>query len=339
MVTPRLAVTSPVRGCGKTTLFDVLGKLVARPCKTDNITAASIYRLVGQEPRTFLIDEGDNLGLALNGPLRAVLNSGHRRGGSVTRVIDGGVRSYSTFAPMAIAAIDSAARPLPLPIIHRSIVVHIERADAKQAKDLKKFNPLDVATAADLNTVYRAIINWARGITLSLDPEMPEGLRNRPADNWRPLISIADACGPEWGELARAAALEFASGYHDEDAGVILLDNIRDIFDALVGVDRVTSKALVAALLAIEGGLWSEWCGVNGDKSPRQLSQRELARLLSAFRIYPRSIHLLPLDQSNLGGKTRKGYFRHQFEAAWRAYCPEDGTPAQPSPVRYLRGV
>src|SRR5262249_14345055 len=42
MVTPRLLLTSPVRYCGKTTLLDVLNRLVVRPERTDSITAAAI---------------------------------------------------------------------------------------------------------------------------------------------------------------------------------------------------------------------------------------------------------------------------------------------------------
>jgi hypothetical protein len=45
-VTPRLMVTSPVRGCGKTTLLDLLEAMCVRPLKSDSITAASIYHAV-----------------------------------------------------------------------------------------------------------------------------------------------------------------------------------------------------------------------------------------------------------------------------------------------------
>jgi hypothetical protein len=75
-----------------------------RPLKSDSITAASIYHAVDREHPTLLIDEADNLGLAFNGPLRAVLNSGHRRGGKVTRYHGGHARSFSTFSPVAVAA-------------------------------------------------------------------------------------------------------------------------------------------------------------------------------------------------------------------------------------------
>src|SRR5262249_5303248 len=54
MVTPRLFLTSPVRGCGKTTLFGVLSRLVARPELTDSITAAAIYDTIHRERCTFL---------------------------------------------------------------------------------------------------------------------------------------------------------------------------------------------------------------------------------------------------------------------------------------------
>ena len=76
MVTPRLAVTSPVRGCGKTILLSIISSLAARVLKTDGITPAAIYRLVDAGRRTLLVDEADNLGLGSIGPLRAVLNSG-----------------------------------------------------------------------------------------------------------------------------------------------------------------------------------------------------------------------------------------------------------------------
>ena len=41
-VTPRLALTSPVRGCGKSITLSVLARLVARHELVDNITAAAL---------------------------------------------------------------------------------------------------------------------------------------------------------------------------------------------------------------------------------------------------------------------------------------------------------
>ena len=62
-ITPRLALMSPVRGCGKTTLLALLDLLVANPYRTDNVTAAAIYHLLDRFPHALLVDEADNLGL------------------------------------------------------------------------------------------------------------------------------------------------------------------------------------------------------------------------------------------------------------------------------------
>lgn len=320
VITPRLALTSPVRGCGKTTALAIAELLVARARKSDGITAASIYHLVDQEHPTLLVDEVDNLGLPSNGSLRAVLNSGHRRGGSITRYINNQARSFSTFAPMALAAIGT----LPLPIVHRSLVIHMERHDGWQP--LQRFHPDNARTMIDMGTAYRNVFDWARTVTLDPDPEMPAELRNRAADSWRPLISIADACG--WGADAREAALEFNRDYHDEDAGVVLLRDLRDIFD-LRKTDRLASVTLVEDLNGLDDSLWSSW---NGSR----LSQGELARLLLPFRIRSRSIWPLQRDGSS---RSRKGYFKAQFEAAWRSYCSETGTPAHRSSPKHLRSA
>src|SRR5262249_49807593 len=45
-ISPRLAITSPEKQCGKTTLLDVLEHLVWRPLPTTNTSASAIFRVV-----------------------------------------------------------------------------------------------------------------------------------------------------------------------------------------------------------------------------------------------------------------------------------------------------
>jgi hypothetical protein len=316
MISPRLAVTSPVRGCGKTILLDVIRCMVPRARKTDGISAAAIYRLVDREHCSLLVDEADNLGLHVDGPLRATFNSGHRKGGRIMRGWKDGVREYSVYSPMAIAAIGY----LPLPISHRSITIHMTRYAG--AEPLRRFDDMDTE---DLDIAYQQIWMWSKKANLNPDPDMPATLRNRQADNWRPLIAIADTFGTCWAEAARNAALAFSRGHRDEDVGVILLRDIRDLFDAH-RADRFTSAALVNALNEMDSAPWSEWRGARDDRSPRKLSQGELAKLLSPFHIRPKSIW--PARRHDTGRSSAKGYVRLQFEQAWSAYCDEAGTPA-----------
>jgi hypothetical protein len=111
---------------------------------------------------------------------------------------------------------------------------------------------------------------------------------------------------------------------------VTLLRDIRKVFDGR-RVDRVTSKDLVIALVAMDDAGWSEWTGVNGNESPRKLSQGQLARALSPFGIRPTSIRTLGKDT------TLKGYHLEMFEKVWAGYCSEAGTPEhQASNVRQL---
>ena len=58
-ITPRLAITSPEKGCGKTTLLDVLKQLVWRPLELSNATTPAIFRTIEMARPTLLLDEGD----------------------------------------------------------------------------------------------------------------------------------------------------------------------------------------------------------------------------------------------------------------------------------------
>ena len=105
--------------------------------------------------------------------------------------------------------------------------------------------------------------------------------------NWRPLISIADACSHERGRQARVAAVALSAGLNHEDQGVTLLGDIRQVFDARGG-ERFFSQVLVDALVAMEGAR-SEWRG-KGNRQPRPLTQVRLADMLHDFDIAPMSI-------------------------------------------------
>jgi hypothetical protein len=109
VVTPRLALISPIRGCGKTTGLILLEALTADPYRSDNVSAAAIYHTLAYREHTLLLDEGDNLGLLNNLVLRAVFNAGHRRGGAISRFIGGRPRRFPVYAPLAVAAIHAAA--------------------------------------------------------------------------------------------------------------------------------------------------------------------------------------------------------------------------------------
>ena len=324
-VSPRLAVTSPEKGCGKTTCLDVVAALVPRPLPTANTTAAAIFRTIEKAKPTLLIDEADTF-LGDNDEMRGVLNSGHRKSMAyVTRLVgeDHEPRMFSTWAATAIAMIGR----LPDTLEDRSIPVRLRRRRPDEA-----ITPFRADHTDDLSTLARKAARWAADNTADLaemDPPMPAAINNRAADNWRPLLSIADLAGGEWPALARriAETVVAGAGGDVQSAKVMLLEDIRAAFEDK-GAERLPSADLVAALVEMEGRPWCEW------KAGRPITQNSLARQLAPFAIAPNNLRT--------HGQVVKGYKREQFEDAFARYIPlppdQTATPLQAAENKGFQG-
>jgi hypothetical protein len=203
------------------------------------------------------------------------------------------MREFSTHAPLALALPEM--RGLPRTLDSRSISIMMERSERTLTRlDVNHPDPA-------LDAAYQQILLWRReleqrpdeakqnllSLRLDPDPEMPAGMRNRFADNWRVLLSIADSLG--WGERAREAMIKFEREYVDADAKILLLSDIRKLFDAR-GFDRMASKALLGALHALDEAEWCEFRGTRGDQQPHRMRDTELASMLRDFGIRPRTI-------------------------------------------------
>jgi hypothetical protein len=317
-VTPRLVITSPTGGCGKSVVLNVADRLVARSEKGDNWTAATMYDAAHHDRKTLGVDEADNLDFATKGALRAIYNSGYAKGGTFPRKIGKQRIAFRTFVPLIMASIGVLTPPgtLPPPLMRRSIIILMQKHRKKKRRFIANDTP-------ELNVVYQHLWKFAREVKLNLDPDLPEELmRADPsvADNWRVLISIADACSRAWGRLAREAAIFFARSGRHEDPVVTLLRDIRTVFDTR-GVDRISIKALLAALHDIDSGYWSEFCGVKRKGLPHKLTESELRAMLRPLGIFTRSVW----PQKGVSGdRSGKGYHYSDFEPAWRAYLEEE---------------
>jgi hypothetical protein len=212
LVSPRLGVRSPTKGCGKTLLLDVLGRLVLRPLSTANVTPAAIFRVIEAHRPTLLVDEADTF-LRENDELRGILN-GNRKGSQVVRTVgeDYEPRAFATYSACAIALIGS----LPDTLHDRAVAV-----DLKRRLRTEKAEPFRPDRAGHLDVLARRIARWAadhaQGIADS-DPVMPDGIINRLADNWRPLLAIAEEAGEGWPERARQAASAAHAAAADDEA-------------------------------------------------------------------------------------------------------------------------
>ncbi len=313
---PFLAVVSPLRRCGKTTLIKVLRLLVPRALASSNVSAASVYRIIEACRPCLLLDEADTFTLH-NEELRGVLNSGHSRETAYVLRVEGEgkdrrVVRLSTWCPRAFALIGS----LPDTLMDRSVTIPMRRKTKSEMVVRATRKALE-----PLRDLGRMVARWAADNAEALavaESPVPEELDDRACDNWEPLLAVADLAGGPWLERAREAAIASSGGRDQEDdgAGTRLLRNLRDVFEDK-GKDRLPSADLVKALLEDEEWGWGTW------RKGKPLDQRGLARLLAPFGIKPRGIRV--------GTDTPKGYMREWFADAWSRYMGSDPPQAPQS--------
>jgi putative DNA primase/helicase len=317
-ISARLCVTSPEKGCGKTTLLDVIALFVPRPLSTENLTAAVLFRLIETRKPTVLADEYDSW-LRDNEELRGLFNAGHRRGGKALRCEGDNheVRAFGVYGPAVLCGIGA----LPGTLRDRSIVIRLERAKPNEIR--KRFDSRHTEYEREL---CRKLARWCaenRPRLEACDPKMPDRAFNRLADNWRLLFAIAEIAGGDW-PARTAAAFDKLTRREDSEAeglGVMLLADIQQIFagtsppppdgEKPSGVERIFSRRLVELLSEMKDRPWPE------AQRGKPISERWIARYLAAFEIHSKTLRI--------GDERAKGYEAADFTEAFERYIAPPG--------------
>jgi hypothetical protein len=287
-------------------LRDVVAEFVPRPLLTENLSAAVLFRMVSSQAPTVLADEADTW-LRDNEELRGLLNAGHRRGATVYRC-DGEaneVRAFAAYAPAVLCGIG----PLPGTLHDRSIVIRLGRA--KKGEVRERF---DSRHTTREQAICRKLGRWCADNFARLeaaDPAMPPGAFNRRADNWRPLFAVAELAGDNWPQRA-AAAFALLAGDDVDAQGItaMLFSDIRGAF-ATHRVERMFSKTLVGALVAMSDRPWPE------AHRGGEISETWLARKLAGFGIKPKTLRV--------GDDRAKGYSLADFADVFDRYLGGEG--------------
>lgn len=306
---PRLVFKSPEKESGKTRALEVLEVLTPAPLNAINATVAAIFRLLKDEAATLLFDEVDAIfspkAAKENEELRALINAGYHRGANVARVVGIGtkmfVQRFPVFAAMALAAIGD----LPETIESRAIIVPMRRRAPGEAVEQFRRRWAE----SESGNLRGSLAEWAEVYSAELgesDPVMVEGVTDRAADCWAPLLAIADLAGGPWPELARNAAREIVAGRLSEDQslGVRLLVDIKA---ALNGDERLSTVGLLTKLNGLDEAGWGGWNAGKG------MGPRDLARKLKPFGIAAKVMRLPD-------GSTPRCYERDQFADSWSRY-------------------
>ncbi|MFK4100887.1 DUF3631 domain-containing protein [Streptomyces sp. NPDC019531] len=318
--TARLAFLSPEPGSGKSRALEIVETLTPRAATTVNASANALFRLVeadGGTP-TLLFDEIDTVfgpKAGGNEEVRGFLNSGYRRGAKSLRCVgDGSNQStewFSSFCAVAMAGLGS----LPDTILTRSVIIRMrKKAPNEKAEPYRRR-----VHEKQGHALRDRLAKWADTIRDDIAaawPEMPEGVSDRPADVWEPLLAVADAAGGHWPERARAACLELVRAAGEgsgSSIGIRLLTDLRD--KVFCGAERMPTAAILELLHRIDDAPWADMDG-NG----KPLNARSLSKMLGEYvtaknePIGPRSI------RTTRG--VPKGYYAEDLADAWLRYCP-----------------
>jgi hypothetical protein len=308
--TPRIAFLSPEPGSGKTRALEITELLVPRPVVAVNVTPAYLFRKVADEAGkpTVLFDEIDTVfgpKARDNEEIRGLLNAGHRRGAVAGRCVMRGKTVETEELPAYCAVAIAGLGDLPDTILTRSVVIRMRRrAPGEHVEPFRR--RLFENEGVVLRERLAAWAHVAEDVLSTAWPEMPEGVNDRDADVWEPLLAIADAAGGHWPERARVSGVSLVSLSKEStpSLGIRLLQDLHAVFDS---GDVLSTKTILDLLLSVTESPW-------GDLKGKPLNDSGLAHRLREYGVKSRQVRI--------GGWTGKGYVRADLTDAWERYLP-----------------
>lgn len=317
--TPRIAFLSPEPGSGKTRALEVTEPLVPRPVHQVNASPAYLFRKVSDEagPPTILYDEIDTLfgpKAKDNEDVRGMLNAGHRRGAVAGRCVTGGktvvTEELPAYCAVALAGLDD----LPDTIRTRSLIIRMRRrAPGEHVEPWRhRIHAPEGQQIADSLTDWSALavdkITW---------PDMPNGIEDRNADVWKPLLAVADLAGGDWPDRGRVAAVALVAVMADQKQtlGIQLLTDLHRVF---AGAPAMHAEVILGKLNALEDAPW-------GDLRGKELDARGLASRLRKYDIHPKDVRIDDI--------VRKGYKAEDLADAWSRYLSAVSATSATSPT------
>lgn len=218
---PRLLLLSSEPGSGKSTVMELLNLLCAQTFGLDVEPTESAFRsMLADEHATALCDEADLLFGAgkRKTAIRAIINASYTRNGAVSYIRGGKINRVRVFSPVALAGLDvmeSATGGMLAAILSRSVIIRMRRPEGQE-----QIPDITASTAGqDAGKQGHDLLSlWAKGNREAIaetDPQLPDGVRLRPAQIWRPLLAVAEVAGGHWPDRARRACSELAQAVPD----------------------------------------------------------------------------------------------------------------------------
>jgi len=347
-----VAIESPEKRCGKTTLVSVLAAMAHTPLIAANITLSALFRGIDRCRPTLFIDEADTF-LAGNGSMRGIINSGNtwrtayvlrlsrsRANRGERKACHTGVLPHLAEEPETEFVPPHSTVPggaggesgliryscwcpkvialigeTPDTIADRSIVVKMSRKLVSES-----CAPLSDLDPAGIKAKCARFALDAREAIAHCGKIRGEGLNDRAADTFDPLYAIARLAGGDWEKKLHAAALALTATAQHENAGVELL---LDILSILIesGQKKIFSRDLVATLRSGDDGLRSLAL------KDSEVDEYSIAKRLRPYGIKPVVIRI--------GKEVNRGYVDTDFREALHRYVPRGQIEARAEELRH----
>lgn len=279
--TPRLAILSSGPASGKTRVMELVSSVSRNGRNVTDPSAPGLLTLINEEKATLAIDEIDQLfgKGATQRPIKTILNSGYRPGSSVARY----GKEMETFAPVILAGMmqQFTTSEHLRPTYTRSICILMQ----PKPSDVKIDPWRERLHGPIAKSLAKSMAFWGQENVSHLAeswPDLPDGVEDRAADIWEPLLATAESIGPEWTERAFNACKTFVLSEAPSDSRPIspvqrLLMDLAKVFTE--DMETIGTANLLAKLSNVN----PYWAGIPNPKS----AAMELASMLSPMGIKP----------------------------------------------------
>jgi hypothetical protein len=219
---PRALFSSAEPGSGKSAAMRAVARICPSPAVFTEPSEPAVAHAIGKEHATLFLDEADVLfQTQRKAAIRAIINDGYTPEGSWARVRNGSVDKICTFGALGMAGLDkldTATSGSMKATVTRCIRWRMRKAPGDYRAP--RFDGQARMVASAVTDRLTAFARQELGSLAVAVPEVPEGIGNRAAELWEPLIVMADAAGGRWPDAAREACEEMvlASGMPDDDA-------------------------------------------------------------------------------------------------------------------------
>ena len=309
-------VRSPEKRCGKSTLIDVLERLILRPLSCVTVTLASMFRLVTKYHCRFLVDEAESFGKD-NDELRAFGCAAYERGRTVPRTNPNTleVELFETFCWILLASIGE----LHPTIEDRAVTIFLKRKP--RDREIEELCDVALTIFSDFKGQLQRWTDDHQEIIKDLHLPRPKSLQDRNWKKWRSLLSIASEIDQKCVvDTLRTAAHKIREGGEQLSLQIELLGRLRTLFRKENNPAFLPTVTVILKYLNSDGEApWADWTtGLKKGLTEHRLG-RELREHFQVVARYRTTKHQGP-----------HGYRLADLEEHFNLLPPEDEPPKGP---------